>query len=210
LFPFPLLLFPSLPFPPTLTPPPSPPSPTRYLHDVILGLHHQLLRCEVIHIQGHLPAVRGLPDLGDAAAELPAQRLPIGRAGGRQQGALPGQQTEVAGPGAAARPLVPVLRDMGHPEGLVEQPAPMVPVPERVPAGAAQEGEGDAALGHGAAAGRGGPMGPYEGGRGLFLGLRLNWLLMEITAGHREGTRNFPGMGAASRSRIGWGAQGWG
>uniref|UniRef100_A0A674GPG7 Uncharacterized protein n=1 Tax=Taeniopygia guttata TaxID=59729 RepID=A0A674GPG7_TAEGU len=116
------------------------------LHDVILGLDHQLLRCKVVDIQGDLPAVGGLADLGDAAAELSAQRLPEGRG---HQGALPGQQAEIPGPGAAAGPLVPILGDVGHPEGLVEEAAAVVPVAEGVPAGAAQEGEGHAALGHG-------------------------------------------------------------
>jgi len=109
----------------------------------------------VVDVQGDLPAVGGLADLGDAAAELAAQRLPVRRAGGRQQRSLPGQQAEIPRPGAAARPLVPVLGDMGHPEGLVEEAAAMVPVAEGFPAGAAQEGEGDAALGHGARGCRG-------------------------------------------------------
>uniref|UniRef100_A0A8C3MJJ7 Uncharacterized protein n=1 Tax=Geospiza parvula TaxID=87175 RepID=A0A8C3MJJ7_GEOPR len=114
-----------------------------------------LLGGEVVDVQGDLPAVGGLADLGDAAAQLPAQHLPQGRARRRHQGALAGQQAEIAGPGAAARPLVPILGDVRHPEGLVEQAAAMVPgerplpVAEGVPAGAAQEGEGDAALGHG-------------------------------------------------------------
>uniref|UniRef100_A0A8C5X0C8 Uncharacterized protein n=1 Tax=Malurus cyaneus samueli TaxID=2593467 RepID=A0A8C5X0C8_9PASS len=111
---------------------------------------HGLLRCEVVDVQGDLPAVGGLTDLGHAAAELPGQRLAEGRAGRGHQGALPGQQAEIARPGAAARPLVPILGDVRHPEGLVEEAAAMVPIAERVPAGAAQEGEGDAALGHGA------------------------------------------------------------
>uniref|UniRef100_A0A663E286 Uncharacterized protein n=1 Tax=Aquila chrysaetos chrysaetos TaxID=223781 RepID=A0A663E286_AQUCH len=115
-----------------------------------------LLGCEVVDVQGDLPAVGGLTDLGDAAAELAAQRLPVGRAGGRQQRAFPGQQPKISWPGAAARPFVPILRDMGHPEGLIEEAAAMVPVAEGVPAGAAQEGEGDAAFGHGAWGCRGG------------------------------------------------------
>uniref|UniRef100_A0A8D0KQF4 Uncharacterized protein n=1 Tax=Strix occidentalis caurina TaxID=311401 RepID=A0A8D0KQF4_STROC len=115
-----------------------------------------LLGREVVDVQGDLPAVGGLADLGDAAAELAAQRLPVGRAGGRHQRALPGQQTEISWPGAAARPLVPILGDMGHPKGLVEEAAAMVPVAEGLPAGAAQEGEGDAALSHGARGCRGG------------------------------------------------------
>uniref|UniRef100_A0A8C5JDS7 Uncharacterized protein n=1 Tax=Junco hyemalis TaxID=40217 RepID=A0A8C5JDS7_JUNHY len=102
-------------------------SPTGDLHDVILGFHHQLLGGEVVDVQGDLPAVGGLADLGDAAAQLPAQRLPEGRARRRHQGALPGQQAEIAGPGAAARPLVPILGDVRHPEGLVKQAAAMVP-----------------------------------------------------------------------------------
>uniref|UniRef100_A0A669PBB2 Uncharacterized protein n=1 Tax=Phasianus colchicus TaxID=9054 RepID=A0A669PBB2_PHACC len=125
------------------------PRPTGDLHDVILRLHHQLFGSKVVDIQGDLPAVGALPDLGDAAAQLPAQRAAVGRPRGGQQGALTGQQTEVSGPGAATGPLVPVLRDVRHPEGLVEEAAAMVPVAERLPAGAAEEGEGHAALGHG-------------------------------------------------------------
>uniref|UniRef100_A0A672UJ17 Uncharacterized protein n=1 Tax=Strigops habroptila TaxID=2489341 RepID=A0A672UJ17_STRHB len=131
----------------------SPPFSSSFFSSPFTSFLFLFLFLSLIHVQGDLPAVRGLADLGDAAAELPAQRLPIGRTGSRQQRALPGQEAEIAGPGAAARPLVPILRDMGHPEGLVEQAAAMVPVSERVPAGAAQEGEGDAALGHGAAGG---------------------------------------------------------
>lgn len=103
----------------------------------------------MVDIQGDLPAVCALPDLGDAAAQLPAQRAAVGRPRGGQQGALAGQQTEVPWPGAAAGPLVPILRDVRHPEGLVEEAAAMVPVAERLPAGAAEEGEGHAALSHG-------------------------------------------------------------
>lgn len=109
------------------------------LHDVILSLHHQLLRSKVVDVQGDLPAVGALPDLGDAAAQLPAQRPAVGRPRGRQQGALAGQQTEVSGPGAAAGPLVPILGDVRHPEGLVEEAAAMVPVAEGLPAGAGEE-----------------------------------------------------------------------
>uniref|UniRef100_A0A8B9ER72 Uncharacterized protein n=1 Tax=Anser cygnoides TaxID=8845 RepID=A0A8B9ER72_ANSCY len=107
-----------------------------------------LLGREVVDVQGDLPAVGALADLGDAAAELAAQRLAVGRARRRHQRALPGQQTEIPGPGAAARPLVPVLGDVGHPEGLVEEAAAMVPVAEGLPAGAAEESEGHAALSH--------------------------------------------------------------
>uniref|UniRef100_A0A8V1ANV2 Uncharacterized protein n=1 Tax=Gallus gallus TaxID=9031 RepID=A0A8V1ANV2_CHICK len=143
---------PCLPYPPR-TPVTPPRRPTGDLHDVILSLHHQLLRSKVVDVQGDLPAVGALPDLGDAAAQLPAQRPAVGRPRGRQQGALAGQQTEVSGPGAAAGPLVPILGDVRHPEGLVEEAAAMVPVAEGLPAGAGEEGEGHAALGHGARGG---------------------------------------------------------
>uniref|UniRef100_A0A8C0Z9M4 Uncharacterized protein n=1 Tax=Cyanistes caeruleus TaxID=156563 RepID=A0A8C0Z9M4_CYACU len=179
-------------------------APTGYLHDIILGFHHQLLRCEVVDIQGDLPAVGGLADLGDAAAELAAQRLTEGRARRGQQGALPGQQAEISRPGAAAGPLVPVLGDVGHPEGLVEEAAAMVPVAEGVPAGAAQEGEGDAALGHGVRGCRGGrPAGPYEEGPGLFLARLLSWLLMEIAAAPGKGRETRPGLGRPHAAAVG-------
>uniref|UniRef100_A0A8C6YLK8 Uncharacterized protein n=1 Tax=Nothoprocta perdicaria TaxID=30464 RepID=A0A8C6YLK8_NOTPE len=128
--------------------------PTGYLHNVVLGLDHELLGGEVVDVQGDLPAVGRVADLGDAAAELARERAAQRRPRRRQQGALAGQQPVVARPGAAARPLVPVLGDVRHPEGLVEEAAAVVPVPEGVPAGAAQEGEGHAALGHVARCGR--------------------------------------------------------
>uniref|UniRef100_A0A8C3UA94 Uncharacterized protein n=1 Tax=Catharus ustulatus TaxID=91951 RepID=A0A8C3UA94_CATUS len=162
-----------------------------------------LLRCEVVDVQGDLPAVGGLADLGDAAAELPGQRLPEGRAGRRHQGALPGQQAEISRPGAAAGPLVPILGDVGHPEGLVEEAAAMVPVAERVPAGAAQEGEGDAALGHGVVAAGGAAAGPYEEGPGLFLARLFSWLLMEIAAAPGKGRETCPGLGRPHAAAVG-------
>uniref|UniRef100_A0A8C3IZJ4 Uncharacterized protein n=1 Tax=Chrysemys picta bellii TaxID=8478 RepID=A0A8C3IZJ4_CHRPI len=129
------------------------------LHHAILGLHQQLLRGKVVDVQGNLPAVRGLPDLRDAAAQLAAQGPAVGRVGGGWRGddgagdgyrlgRLAGQQAEVTRPVGAARPLAPVLKNVGHAEGLVEEPAAQVPVPPGVPAGAAEESEGHPALCH--------------------------------------------------------------
>uniref|UniRef100_A0A8B9BB72 Uncharacterized protein n=1 Tax=Anser brachyrhynchus TaxID=132585 RepID=A0A8B9BB72_9AVES len=166
--------------------------------------HKRLLGREVVDVQGDLPAVGALADLGDAAAELAAQRLAVGRARRRHQRALPGQQTEIPGPGAAARPLVPVLGDVGHPEGLVEEAAAMVPVAEGLPAGAAEESEGHAALSHDAqGSGAGGPAarGLMKTSRRLFLAGRLSWLLMEIAAGPGKGPEAFPGRGGRAQPR---------
>uniref|UniRef100_A0A8C3RWG1 Uncharacterized protein n=1 Tax=Chelydra serpentina TaxID=8475 RepID=A0A8C3RWG1_CHESE len=127
-----------------------------FLYTLTGDLHHPIL---VVDVQGDLPTVRGLPDLGDAAAELPAQGPAVGRVGGGRRGdhgagdgdrlgSLAGHQAEVAWPAGAAGPLAPVLEDVGHAEGLVEEPAAQVPVPPGVPAGAAEESEGHPALRH--------------------------------------------------------------
>uniref|UniRef100_A0A8D2KKD1 Uncharacterized protein n=1 Tax=Urocitellus parryii TaxID=9999 RepID=A0A8D2KKD1_UROPR len=121
------------------------------LHHAVLGLDRQLLRGEVVDVQGHAPAVGRVPDLRDAPAELPAERAAVGGRGrGHGPGALGGgQRAHVARPGAGAEPLRPLLRQPGQPEGLVEEAAVVrVPVVERVPAGGPQEREGHAALGH--------------------------------------------------------------
>uniref|UniRef100_A0A7N5KPS0 Uncharacterized protein n=1 Tax=Ailuropoda melanoleuca TaxID=9646 RepID=A0A7N5KPS0_AILME len=121
------------------------------LHHAILRLDRQLLGGEVVDVQGHTPAVGRLPDLRDAAAELPAERAAVGGCGHRG-GALDrgrGQRAHVARPAAVAEPLRPLLGQPGQPEGLVEEAAVgRVPVAERVPAGAPQEREGHSALGH--------------------------------------------------------------
>uniref|UniRef100_A0A493T5M1 Uncharacterized protein n=1 Tax=Anas platyrhynchos platyrhynchos TaxID=8840 RepID=A0A493T5M1_ANAPP len=176
------------------TPPPR--GPTGDLHDVVLGLDHQLLGGEVVDIQGDLPAVGALADFGDAAAELAAQRPAVGRARRRHQGAFPGQQTEIPGPGAAARPLVPILGDVGHPEGLVEEAAAVVPVAEGLPAGAAEEGEGHAALSHDARGpwcweGAGGA-GPYEAVPLVIFSREAQLAINGNRSRAREGTRSFP------------------
>uniref|UniRef100_A0A8C3ZL69 Uncharacterized protein n=1 Tax=Denticeps clupeoides TaxID=299321 RepID=A0A8C3ZL69_9TELE len=122
------------------------------LQHAILGLHHQLLRGEVVDVQADLPGVLGLLDLGHAAAELPGQGPGVGRVLGHHQRAGQvgdgGQAVaDVAGPVAAGEGRH-LLGEGGHAEGLVEDPAALVPVPERVPAGGAQEGEGHASLCH--------------------------------------------------------------
>uniref|UniRef100_A0A670JVP9 Uncharacterized protein n=1 Tax=Podarcis muralis TaxID=64176 RepID=A0A670JVP9_PODMU len=135
------------------------------LHNAVFRFHHQLLGCKMVDVQGHFPALGSLPDLRDAAAELAAQRPAVcwvgswagsggsgGWAGGHWLWASAGQRADVARPaGGPRRPLVPVLRDEGHPKGLVKQAAAPVPVPEGIPAGAAQESEGDLAFCHGEA-----------------------------------------------------------
>uniref|UniRef100_G1TRF1 Uncharacterized protein n=1 Tax=Oryctolagus cuniculus TaxID=9986 RepID=G1TRF1_RABIT len=120
------------------------------------GVQRELLRGEVVHVQGHAPAVGRVPDLRDAAAELPAERTAVGGRG-HGGGLRGGQGPHVAWPAAAAEPLRPLLGQPRQPEGLVEEAAVhRVPVAERVPAGAAQERERHAALGHGCGArGRG-------------------------------------------------------
>uniref|UniRef100_A0ABI7WFJ2 Uncharacterized protein n=1 Tax=Felis catus TaxID=9685 RepID=A0ABI7WFJ2_FELCA len=119
------------------------------LHHAVLGLDRQLLGGEVVDVQGHAPAVGRLPDLRDAAAELPAERAAVGGRGHRGGALDRGQRAHVARPAAVAEPLRPLLGQPGQPEGLVEEAAVgRVPVAERVPAGAPQEREGHSALGH--------------------------------------------------------------
>uniref|UniRef100_A0A8C6D0Z4 Uncharacterized protein n=1 Tax=Moschus moschiferus TaxID=68415 RepID=A0A8C6D0Z4_MOSMO len=121
------------------------------LHHAVLGLDRQLLGGEVVDVQGHAPAVGGLLDLGDPAAELPAERAVVG--GTLDRGG--GQRAHVARPSAVAQPLRPLLGQPGQPEGLVEEAAVgRIPVAERVPAGAPQEREGHSALGHAGWSGR--------------------------------------------------------
>uniref|UniRef100_A0A6I8N7V8 Uncharacterized protein n=1 Tax=Ornithorhynchus anatinus TaxID=9258 RepID=A0A6I8N7V8_ORNAN len=137
--------------PPPPSPSPHPQSLTGDLHHPVFGLDHELLRGEVIDVQGHPPAVSGLADLGHPAAQLAAEGPAVGgRRGGRGHllGHGAGQQAHVARPAGAAGPRVPVLGGAGQAERLVEETAALVPVPERVPAGGPQEGEGHTALGH--------------------------------------------------------------
>lgn len=54
----------------------------------------------------------------------------------------------VSGP-VRARESGHLLGEGWHPEGLIEEPAALVPVAERVPGWAVHEAEGDASLGHG-------------------------------------------------------------
>uniref|UniRef100_A0A7N4PKX0 Uncharacterized protein n=1 Tax=Sarcophilus harrisii TaxID=9305 RepID=A0A7N4PKX0_SARHA len=134
---------------------------TSDLDHPILGLHGQFLGGEVVDVEGDPPAVGGVLDLRYAPAQLPAERPAVGlggrrgdqgRGGGSGRDLLghgAGQQAHVARPAGVAGPLVPVLRQAGQPEGLVEEAAAgRVPVPERVPAGASLKGEGDSSLRH--------------------------------------------------------------
>uniref|UniRef100_A0AC11EBB0 Uncharacterized protein n=1 Tax=Ovis aries TaxID=9940 RepID=A0AC11EBB0_SHEEP len=106
---------------------------TSDLHHAVLGLDRQLLGGEVVDVQGHAPAVGGLLDLGDPAAELSAERAAVGGTLDR----CGGQRAHVARPSAVAQPLRPLLGQPGQPEGLVEEAAVgRIPVAERVPAGA--------------------------------------------------------------------------
>uniref|UniRef100_A0A8C8TCI0 Uncharacterized protein n=1 Tax=Peromyscus maniculatus bairdii TaxID=230844 RepID=A0A8C8TCI0_PERMB len=131
------------------------------LHHAFLGLDRELLRSEVVDVQGHTPAIGRLPDLRDAAAQLPVERTSEGghsqgsgqgRGQGHRSGALGGrggQRAHVAGPSRRAEPLRPLIGQARHPEGLIEEAAVgRVPVPEWFPAGAPQQREGHAALGH--------------------------------------------------------------
>uniref|UniRef100_A0A8C3WSB2 Uncharacterized protein n=1 Tax=Catagonus wagneri TaxID=51154 RepID=A0A8C3WSB2_9CETA len=139
------------------------------LYHAVLGLDRQLLRGEVVDVQGDAPAVGGLLDLGDAAAELSAEQAVVG-GHGHCGGALDrgrGQRAHVARPATVAQPLRPLLGQPGQPEGLVEEAAVgRVPVAERVPAWAPQEREGHTALGHAGGAGHWGWSRPAEAGRG--------------------------------------------
>uniref|UniRef100_A0A8C1DKK9 Uncharacterized protein n=2 Tax=Cyprinus carpio TaxID=7962 RepID=A0A8C1DKK9_CYPCA len=54
----------------------------------------------------------------------------------------------VSGP-VCARKSGHLLREGRHPESLIEDPAALVPVAERVPGWAVHEAEGNASLGHG-------------------------------------------------------------
>lgn len=110
----------------------------------------------MVDVQSHLPAVRSLPNLGDATAELAAQGPVVRRidarrgdngSGGSLFGAHAGQWADIAWPaGGAHGPFVPVFGDEGHPKGLVKEAAAPMPVPEGIPAGAVEESEGDLAF----------------------------------------------------------------
>uniref|UniRef100_A0A8C9QTM2 Uncharacterized protein n=1 Tax=Scleropages formosus TaxID=113540 RepID=A0A8C9QTM2_SCLFO len=116
-------------------------------HHPVFGFHHQLLGGKVVHIQADLPEFWGLLDLRHAAAQLARQSAGVRRRHCRgccfRRG---GWRPQIAWP-VGARPVEQLLREDGHPEGLVEEAA-AVPVPEGVPAGRSQEGEGNASLGH--------------------------------------------------------------
>lgn len=123
------------------------------LHHAFLGLHCELLRSEVVDVQGHAPAISRLSDLRDPAAELSVERSAEGWCGqGHRRGALGGrggQRAHVSGPPSGAEPLRPLIGQPGHPESLIEEAAVCrVPVPEWFPARAPQQREGHAALGH--------------------------------------------------------------
>lgn len=135
---------------------------TSDLHHAVFGLHHQLLRGEVVDIQGHLPAVLGLLDLRHARAHLAGQGTSLM---GPQQGGRVhhGGVGHHGAHGAHVRrhhgvPQVPwpvgawecgeILVQRWHAEGLIEDAA-LLPVAERVPARGAEEGERNMSLGHG-------------------------------------------------------------
>uniref|UniRef100_A0A7N5P492 Uncharacterized protein n=1 Tax=Ailuropoda melanoleuca TaxID=9646 RepID=A0A7N5P492_AILME len=108
------------------------------LHHAVLGLDLQLLGGEAVDIQGDPPAVGGLRDLGDAAAELRAERTAVVRRGHRR--GRGGGGGGLDRPAAVAEPLRPLLGQPGQPEGLIQEAAlGLVPVAERVPAGAPQK-----------------------------------------------------------------------
>uniref|UniRef100_A0A3B4DMZ3 Uncharacterized protein n=1 Tax=Pygocentrus nattereri TaxID=42514 RepID=A0A3B4DMZ3_PYGNA len=122
-------------------------------HYTVLGLDRELLRGKMVHIQADLPAIRRLLDLRHACAELAghgAGRKLAGHGGTlHQRGHLSRHGwADVAGPVAAGEEGQ-LLREGGHAECLVKQPAALMPVTERIPGWSTQEGEGDAPLGHG-------------------------------------------------------------
>uniref|UniRef100_A0A8C6NUA3 Uncharacterized protein n=1 Tax=Nothobranchius furzeri TaxID=105023 RepID=A0A8C6NUA3_NOTFU len=94
-----------------------------YLHNTILHLHHQLLSL----LGQHLSRVHVAVGHHDVSAQD----------GGPQ----------VAGP-AGAGERGKVLQQGRHAEDLVKDPAAVVPVPERIPAGSAGQGEGNISLSH--------------------------------------------------------------
>lgn len=128
---------------------------TTDLHNTIFGLDHQLLRREMVDVEGHLPAVLCLLDLWHATAHLAGQGTGLlvhdrcrVHHGGHHRAHVWSQDW---GPNVP-RPVGggewgKVLRQGRHSEGLVKDSA--VPVTERVPAGSAHQGEGDSSLCHG-------------------------------------------------------------
>uniref|UniRef100_A0A4W3K8S4 Uncharacterized protein n=1 Tax=Callorhinchus milii TaxID=7868 RepID=A0A4W3K8S4_CALMI len=105
---------------------------------LVFGLDGDFLRGEVTDVQADFPRVRRDLDLGQAGALLAGQRAE------RWDGVR--SLSDVSRPGAAeGRPVHVHSR---HPEMLVKEPAGIVPIPERIPAGRSQETEGDSALRH--------------------------------------------------------------
>uniref|UniRef100_A0A8K9XVW9 Uncharacterized protein n=1 Tax=Oncorhynchus mykiss TaxID=8022 RepID=A0A8K9XVW9_ONCMY len=102
---------------------------TSDLHHTILGLDHQLLRGEVVDVQSDLPGLLGLLDLRHARAELAGEGY---------------ESTGPVGAGEGGE----LLREGRHAEGLVKEPAALVTVTEGVPAGGAEQAEGDMSLCH--------------------------------------------------------------
>lgn len=129
---------------------------TGNFHHSVFGLHHQLLRWEVVHVQGHLPGFWGLLDLWHSTTHLAGQCT--GLLGHRGSWVHPVGHHEACIRGQDGRPYVswPVgagecaefLRQGWHTEGLVEDSAVLVPVAEWIPAGGPDQSEGDMSLSH--------------------------------------------------------------
>uniref|UniRef100_A0A8C2BSH0 Uncharacterized protein n=1 Tax=Cyprinus carpio TaxID=7962 RepID=A0A8C2BSH0_CYPCA len=119
------------------------------LHHPIFGLHRQLLWGEVIDIQADLPGIWRLLDLRYSRAHLsgkgPAVVRGVHHGGGGRHWHL---RPNVSGPVCAGK-CGHLLGEVWHPKGLIEEPAALGPVAERVPGWAVHKGEGDASLGHG-------------------------------------------------------------
>uniref|UniRef100_A0A8C8MEX9 Uncharacterized protein n=1 Tax=Oncorhynchus tshawytscha TaxID=74940 RepID=A0A8C8MEX9_ONCTS len=117
---------------------------TSDLHHAILGLDHQLLRGEVVDVQSDLPGLLGLLDLRHARAELAGEGYESSSGHVRAKG----RWAHVAGPVGAGEGGE-LLREGRHAEGLVKEPVALVTVTEGVPAGGAEQAEGDMSLCHG-------------------------------------------------------------
>uniref|UniRef100_M3ZTY1 Uncharacterized protein n=1 Tax=Xiphophorus maculatus TaxID=8083 RepID=M3ZTY1_XIPMA len=108
-------------------------------------------------VQGDLPVVLRLLDLGHPAAHLPGQgpglvghhvaRVVHHGAGGHHDVRAHERRPHVPGPVGGGEPRE-VLKHGREAERLVEDAAGLVQVPERVPARGALHGEGNASLGH--------------------------------------------------------------
>uniref|UniRef100_A0AAR2LH02 Uncharacterized protein n=1 Tax=Pygocentrus nattereri TaxID=42514 RepID=A0AAR2LH02_PYGNA len=102
---------------------------------------------ELIDIHADLPLVLALLHISQASTELAGQRAckwVLGEESSVHHGAW---GTEITCP-VASGPTEELLRQDWHPEGLVKDPAAVLPVMERIPARLAQRCEGNLSLSH--------------------------------------------------------------